>query len=726
MGKEDRILFQKEPMPLNGKAANDNFDIVVLNFADSKIPEFKEVRNKDYILCGDRNDYPEYLVYQYNKSGKHRAIINGKSKYILGSGLEGEGGWAPVTAEDGTVKPADYVNTKKETIYDVLKKSIKDVEIHGGFRWFITWNMQKKVAGIHHEDFYKFRTGKDGGFYYKEKWFDGYGRPNNKVDAVHYKEFNGQPPAQDDKNKVQVFAYNEYGPGCDWYPLPEYVGCSNYIDIDIEIGKFHLSTLRNGMMPSKMIQFYTGEPTEDKKKEIEKRFKEKFAGSENAGKFVLVFNTVKDKSVDISDLSFTELDKQFEILNKTTEQQIFTGHQVTSPMLFGVKTEGQLGGNTELRTAYEIFINTYAKPKQADLEKIVNYFGGIMGKGNSYHFTQLDPVGLIFDVKDVIDKIPEEYVLERLGVPKKYRKPATPAAAPGVAPDQQASDTNDNIKNLTAKQHQQLLRIIRQYSQGKLTREAASTLFKTGLGLNDDDINSLLGIVEEDVVGEMQKFAKEAESTMDEDSVIQLFNCCGDLRSDFHIIKSKKIKLAAEVYTDELNFYKHAFVSQVTITEANILNLISKDKFITPEVIAKTLGTTTEYVTAKIARLVDKGILSTTEQVIGEDTQIERKLVKPFKDISKPPGELETTEILVKYSYEGPNDDRNRPFCKKLLELNRIYSRSEIESVSQRLGYSVWDRRGGWWTKPNGDHSPSCRHKWVSHIVVKKTKGAAK
>lgn len=720
----DKIQFEKEAKPLNGKSANDNFDIVVLNFADSKIPEFKEVRNKDYILCGDKNDYPEYLVYQYNKCGKHRAIINGKTKYILGGGLEGEGGLAPVKGEDDKVTPAAYVNKDKETMYDVLKKSIKDIEIHGGFRWFITFDMMGRVAGISHDDFYKFRTGKEGGFYYKEKWFDTYGRPNHREEAKFYREFTGTAPGNDDENKVLVFAYNEYGPGCDYYPLPEYVGCSNYIDIDIEISKFHLSSLRNGMMPSKMIQFYTGEPTEDKKKEIERRFRAKFAGSENAGKFVLVFNTSKDKTVDIQDLSFNELDKQFDILNKTSEQQIFTGHQVTSPMLFGVKTEGQLGGSTELRTAYEIFINTYAKPKQADLEKIVNYFGGLLGKGSDYHFSQLDPVGLIFDVKDVLDKVPPEFILERLGVPKKYRNPAGTSALPA---QQTAAATNDNIKNLTAKQYQQLVRIIREFNKGKIKKDAAALLLRNSLGLSDEDIEVLLAPDAPDDAEQMQKFAAEVSEGKDEDTVIQMFNVCGDLKSDFHIVKSKKVKFSSDkdAATDEISFYKQAFIAKVSISEANILDLISKDKRITPEVIAKTLGVSTEYVTAKIAKMVDKGILSTTEQVIGEDTQIERTLTKPLKEISKPPGDLDTTEILIKYSYEGPKDDRNRPFCAKLMALSRLYSRTEIENISQRLGYSVWDRRGGWWTKPDGTHSPTCRHRWVSHVVVRKNKGGA-
>jgi len=217
----------------------------------------------------------------------------------------------------------------------------------------------------------------------------------------------------------------------------------------------------------------------------------------------------------------------------------------------------------------------------------------------------------------------------------------------------------------------------------------------------------------------MHKFNEEVP---DEDKVIQMFNSCGDLREDFHIIKTKPALFAA---AEEADFYRLAFKapSAITITEANILDLIAKDKRITPEVIAKALGTTPEYVTAKIARLVDKGWLKSTEEKIGDDTQIERTLTKPIIDLP-PTAEPETTEILIKYSYEvkpgvGPAIiATSRPFCIKLIGLNRLYSRKEIEDISQRLGYSVWDRRGGWWGE-----SPTCRHIWKSNVVVRKTKG---
>ena len=54
------------------------------------------------------------------------------------------------------------------------------------------------------------------------------------------------------------------------------------------------------------------------------------------------------------------------------------------------------------------------------------------------------------------------------------------------------------------------------------------------------------------------------------------------------------------------------------------------------------------------------------------------------------------------------------------MEMDKLYSRYEIEQISQRLGYSVFDRRGGFWRHKDGTTTPYCRHSWKSNIVVKK------
>ncbi len=290
-----------------------------------------------------------------------------------------------------------------------MEKSVKDIEIYGGFRWIIIWN-KSSGCEIYHQEFHKLRTAKEPGkFYFKSNWQD------NKEVAKGYPEFN-----PDNRQGSQIFAYNEYRPGCDKYPLPGYVGAIDYIQADIEVGGHTYGNAAGGFTASKMISFFNGELDEDGKRIVEKKLTEKFTGRKGK-KFVLTFNPDITRKPIIDDLGQSDITKEdFSAFDNLIQQNIFSGHQVTSPSLFGVKTQGQLGITTELKDAYEIFKNTYAKPKQASLEKIVNYFGDMLGLGCDYYIQQLDPIGNKFDIKDVINILPKRYIYESLNIPKEY------------------------------------------------------------------------------------------------------------------------------------------------------------------------------------------------------------------------------------------------------------------------------------------------------------------
>jgi len=191
----------------------------------------------------------------------------------------------------------------------------------------------------------------------------------------------------------------------------------------------------------------------------------------------------------------------------------------------------------------------------------------------------------------------------------------------------------------------------------------------------------------------------------------------GEDKSEFEVWKQKNYFEDIELFAD------------VTQLQSDVLDLISKDKRITPEVIADTLKEDVGVVKRIITALEKRGFIKPTEYTIGKGIDsnviVERQLTEPLRDIVekiKP----KTTEFLIRYSYEWKkgfnNSDKSssRDFCKYLLSANKMYSRAEIEQMSARLGYSVWDRRGGWWTMPNGEHSPSCRHQWVSNVVTRK------
>jgi hypothetical protein len=164
--------------------------------------------------------------------------------------------------------------------------------------------------------------------------------------------------------------------------------------------------------------------------------------------------------------------------------------------------------------------------------------------------------------------------------------------------------------------------------------------------------------------------------------------------------------------------------ADVNQLESNVLDQISKQKDITPDVLAQVLKVEVIEIIAILKSLEERNIIKAISKTIGKGIEsnviVERQLVKP---LSKTIGEVKptTTEMLVRYSYEwksGFNDSdlvTSRPFCVHLIKAEKFYSRSEIEQMSARLGYSVWDRGGGWYGK-----SPECRHEWKTNIVTRK------
>jgi DNA-binding MarR family transcriptional regulator len=657
-------------------------EIQVLTFAEAKQPEYKEKKGEGYMQYGQNNDYPQYLLDLFNKSAKHNAIIRGKVNYIVGNGWVGE---------EAIVKKVN----REETLNDLTKKVALDLELFGGAYIQVIWSvMGAQIAELWHCDYTKIRTNKDNTqFWYKEDWK----ATRNQEKAEIYNAFNPANPYG-----VQILYVKEYRPGMNVYSLPGYFGALNYIESDVEVSKHVLGNAQTGFSASKLITLPNGEPSPDEKRAVSRQFDNMYTGADGK-KYLLAFVNDATRKPIVDDLGASDLTKEdFGRVDELIQTNIFSGHQITSPDLFGIAVPGQLGNRQQLRDSYEIFNNTYVRYKQMQIEGVFNMLGQYAGVTVELKLQPVDPIGIDFSENVILQVAPKEWILEKLGIdPTQYGMPLETEQPMAASP----LSVNEHIKGLKGREWQNMQRIIRDFNKGKITREQASSMLKGGYALSDDEIFTWLGAEEEQF--------SEAD--------FQVFFEFGDDRSAYEVFKSKTR------FSDDEDFQAFADVTQL---QSNILDLIVKDKRITPEVIADTLKEDVGAVKRVIDLLIEKGFIKTTDvkQGKGIDSNIiiERQLTAPISKIVeaiKP----ETTQILIRYSYEwkaGFNDsdiDTSRPFCKYLVTANKFYTRSEIEMMSARLGYSVWDRRGGWYTKPGTNtHSPSCRHEWKSNIVKRK------
>ena len=586
----------------------ENF--ILVQFAEAKQPEYREKKKEGYMEYGEKNDYPLYLVELFNKSAKHNAIVRNKVHYICGNGWTGN--------EQFIEKP-----NRSENLNDLTRKISMDLELFGGAYIEVIWGLGK-VAEMWHIDYTKIRTNKDNTqFWYKENWKD----YKEKLEYV-YPAFN--PKVQEGK---QIIYLKEYRPNIGVYSLPVYFGALNYIESDIEVSKHVLGNAKTGFSASKLITLPDGTPSREEQNEIHRKFKNTYTGSDGV-KYMLSFVNDASRKPIVDDLGQSDLTKEdFSSVDELIQTNIFSGHQVTTPSIFGIAVSGKLGTRNEMRDGYEIFRNTYVNGKQMFLESFMNTMAGYFGYSEEMRIIPTEPIGIEFSEATIKEVAPKEWILEKIGIDMTKYQPK-----PEIAPVEMT--------------------------------DAYSVFFEFG-----------------------------------ED------------KGEFEVWKQKSYFEDVELFAD------------VTQLQSDVLDLISKDKRITPEVIADTLKEDVGVIKRIITALEKRGFIKPSEYKIGEGIDsnviVERQLTEPLRDIVekiKP----KTTEFLIRYSYEWikgySNKDKStsREFCKYLLQANKMYSRAEIEQMSARLGYSVWDRRGGWWTQPDGDHSPSCRHRWVSNVVTRK------
>lgn len=327
--------------------SKEKFEIMVFSNEGRDVPTLKEkiVSGRDYIYYGEDNKFPEYLWDLYLRSGVLQGIINGTIDFVSGNGVTSN---LPVT----------YLNDEGDEIEDIVRKLTTDYCIFGGFCFQVIKDFNGSIKEIYWLDIQNIRINKDGDkAYYCEKW-NQYG-----AKSVEYELWDPK------KNQTNFIVYFKGHISRGVYPIPRYVSALAAIETSTEIGKFHLNNILNNLSASAIINFNNGEPTEEEKKRIEKRLNEKFSGSGNAGKNMIVFNNNKESAVTVERLSEDNFDKKFETLSKSTKEEIFIANRAY-PILFGAQDESKGFSKSEFLEVFELYSKVVVSPIQNDIKRV--------------------------------------------------------------------------------------------------------------------------------------------------------------------------------------------------------------------------------------------------------------------------------------------------------------------------------------------------------------------
>ena len=358
---------------------NDNGDMQA--FSAHKAPEFKELKNVDWVLWGwessmDVNDrkwnnrQPDYYEWLYNSSSKHRAIINKKVMFIVGQGL---------VVQDNSLTTQEIVEAKafanRINNSELIKKLSLNLTKIGGFCYEVIGDKAGKKISPHYVNIKNVRRSKvtydsQGRkepiiFYYTENWSAN--KPETNPDWTIFHKFDFE---RIDNSKRYLVFYSEDEENL--YPVPEYTAAVPYIAADYEISNFVYNNTKNGFSAGWLVNFHNGQPSPEDQGKISAYWKDRLHGTDNSGEPVLAFNDIGVDGVTIDPLTPNGQDDRFINLNRQIREEIYSGHTV-SPVVVGLEGNNGFNNNAdEKRTATEDFQAFYVKSKQMVIERHIN------------------------------------------------------------------------------------------------------------------------------------------------------------------------------------------------------------------------------------------------------------------------------------------------------------------------------------------------------------------
>jgi hypothetical protein len=642
---------------------------------DFVLPIEEQDRMLGFIKWGKKNDYPYFLVDLFNGSAWHQGIIKNKTHYIAGGGLE------VVSGELARFIANPYSDFNMNEIVEQLAF---DYELFGAFAVKGTWNREgTRVAVWEYLGIDAIRISSDERMYYLS---DDWTVQQQSPEKTNLRTI----PALDENNKIGSFvlyykdpakkARKEHGV----YPKPPYQGGITAIQTDVDISKFHMYELQNGFKSGTLITFMDGFPeTQEEAESFKNQIKGPASNIENSGDIIITFAPSADQAPKVESLTGNDLDKRYEALESSVQQNILVAHAVVAPSLFGVAPEGSFNA-AESADLFEIFKKTYVETRQKRIEWILNYMVKLSGDTG------------VVKLKDV-----------------------TPIGATEVTPAQPTTDQPtaeqpvDVAKSaLNGAQIASLIDVVAKIKEGLLTSESALSIVLASFPTIDEiQARKIVGL---DSAPQQMSSCKHVHTFSDDE--IGYFAQYGESANHYDVIATFPIAWdtpSADVFSkqDQLFATIGEISAELNDFDKNVLKLIGDGE--DSNGIAKALDTNIEDIAKSMAKLMKWEVITK-----GEVTDLGKSLVREV--------DIPIERFEVRYGYRTrldvpPAKSGSRQFCERLLGLNRLYTKDEINTISGRVDRDVWKYRGGWYTNPDTQVStPWCRHEWIQQLVVKR------
>ena len=378
----------------------------VIELSQYTTPVITEQRNEGWVDFGKKNDYYQFLIDRFQNSATNNAVINNICKLIYGRGI---------TALDASKKPTDYANFLSLVSSDDIKRIISDTKMLGQSAIQVHYNKDRSVKKFLHLPVNLIRSEKcneDGeilGYYYSDNW-----QKTREYKPIRYDAFGTS------KSEVEILMIQPYSAGMKYYSYVDYQGALDYCMLEEKVSEYLINEVSNSFAPTSIINFNNGQATPEQKRQISEDVTNKLTGS-TGKKVIISFNDNPEAKTTIDTIQLQKAADQYQYLSDESRNKILVGHNVTSPLLFGIATSTGFSSNAdELKNSAILFDNMVIRPFQ---ELVIEAFdkilavNGISLKLAFKKLNVLDNEGEITNEQPVVEetKLSEVFDFESLG-----------------------------------------------------------------------------------------------------------------------------------------------------------------------------------------------------------------------------------------------------------------------------------------------------------------------
>jgi hypothetical protein len=350
----------------------------IIQLSSYTAPEVIESTRNEWVEYGADNNYYQFLIDRYSNSATNNAVINNICRLVFGKGLK---------ATDSAIKPNEWAQLQSIIKEEDLKRIIFDLYALGQCALQVHYDKgHKNIIRAYHTPIQLLRPekcNKDGdivAYYYSDNWSD----PKKYV-PKRIESFGTS------KKEIEMLYYAPYTAGMKYFSAVDYQGCIDYSLLEEKISEYLINEVSNSFAPTTIVNFNNGTPTDEMKDEISAQVIGKLTGSKGK-KVVISFNENETTRTTVDSIPLNDAPSHYNYLSEECTAKILRGHNVTTPLLFGVSSATGFSSNAdEMKTGAILFENMVIKPKQEQIVAMIDKILAFNGASLRLKFATLQP-----------------------------------------------------------------------------------------------------------------------------------------------------------------------------------------------------------------------------------------------------------------------------------------------------------------------------------------------